>query len=181
MSHGKGHRMTSSIILQVRIAAATPIAQAATELVACAVCWNAFVEADFNGCRLMAGPNENPDDLVAIYDRNQALKSALDISPPSTSATWSSPKYPGDAVRLMRFKRRIDTDTDHEIGDVRIQHYGANFRVGTFLPGRHIFNEGDTPKVEPERSTWCSTKDSADHVFEGYVAAAIKEGWRGLS
>ncbi len=62
----------SAIILQVRIATGTPIQLAAVQLAATAVCWNAFVEADFNGCRLMAGPQENPDDLVAIYERYQA-------------------------------------------------------------------------------------------------------------
>lgn len=61
----------SSLILQVRIATGTSIRQAATDLVGAAVCWNCYVEGEFNGCRLMAGPADHPDDLVAIYDRHQ--------------------------------------------------------------------------------------------------------------
>jgi len=69
--------------------------------------------------------------------------------------TARKPKYPGYAVRIQRLTK------DDEVGDVRIMDYGMSpycrYRVASFLPGRSVCVEGDTPKTEPERDAWCET------------------------
>lgn len=85
---------------------------------------------------------------------------------------WAEPRYPGDTVRIMELKR------GDEIGDIRIQHYGENVRVGMFLPGRIIDNPGDTPKVEPERCEWFPNNFAADAKFDDYVQRAFENGWQ---
>jgi len=85
---------------------------------------------------------------------------------------WTTPKHPGDSVRITRFKR------GDEVGDVRIQWYGeTSVKVGSFLPGEVQDLPGDTPKVWPERSQYHRTRDAADSHFEVYVKEALREGW----
>lgn len=84
-----------------------------------------------------------------------------------------TPKYPGDAVAIVYFRR------GNEIGDVRIQWYSAeSYRIATFLPGRDVMNPGDTPKVEPDASVWCSGREDADRAFRVYLTMAGIEGWQ---
>jgi len=85
---------------------------------------------------------------------------------------WTEPKYPGDAVRILLLKRGDET------GDVRIQQYGRQALVATFLPGHSFCCPGDTPKTEPECSEWCTNSFRADEVFDTYVAKAYEEGWQ---
>lgn len=87
--------------------------------------------------------------------------------------TWTTAKYPGDAVRITMIRR------GNEIGDVRIQHYdvAGRVRVGSFLPGCVVESPGDTPKTEPEKHEWCRTRAHADLVFDQYVGQAQAEGW----
>lgn len=88
-----------------------------------------------------------------------------------------TPQYPGDSVRMQRLERR------GELGDIRIQWYGNGcpsigpWRVAAFIPGRDVFNPGDTPKVEPEADEWCDERAAADKQFIAYVARAIIDGW----
>ncbi len=85
---------------------------------------------------------------------------------------WSKPKYPGDTVCLCQLRK------NGELGDVRIQWYGeASVRVGAFLPGRVIQNDGDTPKVEPNKDEWCATRDAANSFFELFISQALADGW----
>jgi hypothetical protein len=90
---------------------------------------------------------------------------------------WTEPKYPGDAVRITMLER--NGPFGEEIGDVRIQHYGAGkFRVAMFVPGIVIELPGDTPKTEPEFHQWHIDKDVADEIFDEYVKCAIEGGWQ---
>jgi hypothetical protein len=90
---------------------------------------------------------------------------------------WTEPKYPGDSVRCLLLIR------GSEIGDIRIQQYTetGSVRVGVFLPGDHVCLPGDTPKTEPDKSVWCSTKPAADAAFDEYVQAAYADGWQNFN
>lgn len=92
------------------------------------------------------------------------------------TATWTEPKYPGDAVRTAMLIR------GDEIGDVRIQDYGASLRirykVGTFLPGETECAPGDTPKTWPERSSWAGSKAEANVVFDAFLRDSRAAGWK---
>lgn len=85
---------------------------------------------------------------------------------------WTEPKYPGDVVRCM------DLRLGDDIGQIVIQHYGENVRVGTFLPGDYVCLPGDTPKMEPERSEWFANNFAADAQFDDYVQRAFEDGWQ---
>jgi hypothetical protein len=95
-----------------------------------------------------------------------------------SETAWNEPQIPGDSVREIRMKK------GSEIGDVRIQDYTATskqkpcYRVASFLPGRHVCMEGDTPKTEPEHSIWVmTTKEEANDHFAQFVEAAKADGW----
>lgn len=92
---------------------------------------------------------------------------------------WTQPKYPGDTVRLHMLSR-VDPRFGSELGDIRIQHYGATVRVATFLPGVEVCHPGDTPKVEPEFNNWYAATDivTADEAFDEYVRCAREGGWK---
>jgi hypothetical protein len=83
------------------------------------------------------------------------------------------PAYPGAAIA------NIDLVKDGELGCVRIQHYGAKVRVGSFLPGDTECPPGDTPKTFPERSIWVHIENrvGAETFFDQYVKDARDEGW----
>ena len=84
-------------------------------------------------------------------------------------------QYPGDAVRKVMLRRR------GEIGTVCIQHDGgaAHVRVCSFLPGviEH-YSSGATPKVVPEKQTWCMSSFAADEVFDKYLGEAYEDLWQ---
>lgn len=87
------------------------------------------------------------------------------------AVTWSTPKHPGDAVRITYFER------DGELGDVRIQQYAPDkVCVAMFLPGICNVSPGDTPKTEPEESCW-PVISNADDCFDDYVTRALENGW----
>lgn len=93
---------------------------------------------------------------------------------------WTEPKYPGDAVRILRLKR------GGELGDVRIQQYDTFFRAASFLPGVRESSPGDTRpgakgppgKTWPEKSEICHFTFSADEAFDRLVAEAYEGGWQ---
>lgn len=88
---------------------------------------------------------------------------------------WSTPQYPGDAVRMLPL---VMCKPPTEMGDVRIQHYGVgSYRVASFLPGRTVCCEGDTPKTEPESEEWCETVAGANAWFDLFVSRAKRDGW----
>ena len=80
---------------------------------------------------------------------------------------------PGDTIHNIDFIR------NDEIGFVRIQWYANDsYRVASFLPGRDVFNPGDTPKMEPEKSEWVSVLVQAEAVMARFNGEAINEGWK---
>lgn len=85
--------------------------------------------------------------------------------------TFTKAKYPGDSILIAVFRNGDD------IGQIRIQQYEKNYRVGTFLPGVYICLPGDTPKVEPERHQWCNTPGEAELLFNIYKKFALAHGW----
>lgn len=85
---------------------------------------------------------------------------------------WTEPKYPGDTVRVQML-RRGDT-----YGEVCIQHYGEKVRVATFTPGNCICLPGDTPKMEPDASSWHVNNFTADAAFDEFIQAAYAAGWQ---
>src|ERR1700757_4477322 len=85
---------------------------------------------------------------------------------------WTKPKYPGDAVRILRVKRGAET------GDIRIQDYENFVKVGSFLPGRTECSPGDTPKVWPEKWETFTSSPAADDQFDRYVQEAYADGWQ---
>lgn len=96
------------------------------------------------------------------------------------------PLYPGAPILLTRFRRTVrllGIDVE-EVGDVRVQDYGATnvaghqFKVGQFLPGIVECPPGDTPKVWPEVHQYAGTFDEASDVFARYVEQAKQAGWR---
>lgn len=80
--------------------------------------------------------------------------------------------YPGETMRIAYFERSA------EMGDVRIQVYETCFRVATFLPGIVVALPGDTPKIEPERSEWHTTRRDADQAYDRFTRDARADGWR---
>ena len=87
---------------------------------------------------------------------------------------WSKPKYPGAPVRNIWLVR-------NEIGgDIRIQHYGDNVRVASFLPGYVSAPPGDTPKIVPEQDKWFAATNVAvaNAQFDIYLAMAKASGWK---
>jgi hypothetical protein len=89
---------------------------------------------------------------------------------------WKFPRYPGDAVRIMYLQR------NNEIGDVRIQDYGADcYHVAAFTPGYGTSGPGDTPKMNPDHSEWCANVAHANAEFELRLARAHAEGWKDRS
>lgn len=96
--------------------------------------------------------------------------------PPSerrfSALEWQTPKYPGDAV-LSLLLRKGD-----ELGDVRVQWYKDDaLRVAAFLPGYETSFPGDTPKMNPERDEWVTTREEASRVYVQYIIAAFRDGW----
>lgn len=98
-------------------------------------------------------------------------------------AKWSDPKWPGDGVRSVLFRRDVlHLNIVFEIGEVRIQHYGAGcYMVAAYMPGYETSSPGDTPKMNPDKHEWVSTAESADAVFEEYVRSAARDGWTPLT
>jgi hypothetical protein len=91
---------------------------------------------------------------------------------------WTEPQYPGDVIRALLLYRG-GHGRPIELGDVRIQAYGAqSFRIGAFLPGVSVCNPGDTPKTEPEDWRWEPTTFAADDAFDAYVQEAYESGWQ---
>lgn len=92
------------------------------------------------------------------------------------TATWTEPKYPGDAVRIALLIR------GDELGDVRIMDYGQSsknrYRIAAFLPGYEECTPGDTPKTWPEEDRWCTETGTATITFDQYVKAAHAAGWQ---
>jgi hypothetical protein len=85
---------------------------------------------------------------------------------------WTSPRYPGDGVR------EVCLQLGRELGMIRIQQYReGSFRVGSFLPGVCVMFPGDTPKTEPELSSWHTDKAHADAIFDEYLKTAHGRGW----
>lgn len=89
---------------------------------------------------------------------------------------WSTPKYPGDAVRSYLMKRNGET------GSIVIQHFGRTVLVAAFLPGQTIQLPGDTPKRMPELSDYFDPSSGlgrvlADAEFDSYVEQAVRDGW----
>jgi hypothetical protein len=109
--------------------------------------------------------------------RHAASRRAAVVDP----RAWTHPRYPGDAVRIV-YMTRIRPDSEagsSEIGDVRIQDYGADcYHVAAFTPGYGTSGPGDTPKMNPDRDEWCSTETHANHEFNYQVARAHAEGWK---
>jgi hypothetical protein len=100
-----------------------------------------------------------------LYDRGYRIRpTGCEVNP--------TPKYPGDAILLLRLAK------DRELGDVRIQWYETHWHVASFLPGIDVCLPGDTPKVEPERDEWCDSRKDADTHFIRHVIAAFRDGWR---
>lgn len=94
-------------------------------------------------------------------------------------ASWTEPKYPGDAVRIHMLQR------GGELGDVRIQHFagmkaGDTVRVGTFLPGIVEGSPGDTQKTWPEFHIDLPADQvgAADGIFDAYLVCAYEAGWK---
>ena len=101
------------------------------------------------------------------------------------SPVWSKPKIPGAGyavreVQLSRGFNRYLSSAFHEVGNVRIQHYGANVCVAAFLPGWESSFPGDTPKMNPDDSEWFAAEDvdAANAQFDKYVAQAKANGWK---
>lgn len=91
------------------------------------------------------------------------------------SPMWSTPKYPGDAVRRINLINAAGT----ELGSVEIRPFApSSIKVCCFIPGEVECSPGDTPKVWPERHRYCSDADSANRVFDAYFMQLLKEGWR---
>lgn len=89
---------------------------------------------------------------------------------------WLEPKWPGDSAVQRNLIR-----SDGDIGSIRIQVYGpTTLLVASYLPGHETGSPGDTPKVNPERSAWCTTRGEASKQFAAYCIAAFREGWRNL-
>lgn len=94
-------------------------------------------------------------------------------------ATWTHPKYPGDAVRIVYLTHPDDAGGETLLhGDVRIQDYGPGcYRVGAFTPGYETSSPGDTPKTNPQHHSWCETVSDANIAFRAFVKLAHAEGW----
>lgn len=85
---------------------------------------------------------------------------------------WKDPAYPGDAVQMQMLQR------GDVLGDIRIQQYQPDqFCVATFLPGIPVQLPGDTPKTEPEESSWHTTCLAAVTMFETQLDKAHALGW----
>lgn len=99
------------------------------------------------------------------------------MTAPTLTDSWKAAKYPGDSVREIRLKK------GREIGDVRIQDYSETsrqkpcYRVASFLPGNLVESPGDTPKVEPEHSTWENDAGEANIRLHMFLEAAQADGW----
>ena len=86
---------------------------------------------------------------------------------------WTTPRYPGDAVRILMLKR------GDELGDIRIQFIHDNsVKVCAFLPGEAECSPGDTPKVWPEKFKFARFVPEADALFDEYVQEAFAAGWQ---
>jgi hypothetical protein len=95
---------------------------------------------------------------------------------------WTEPRYPGDAVRILRLyriRRRVKELGDvKEFGDIRIQWIRKDLvKVCMFLPGEVECSPGDTPKTWPEKSEYCTSSQKADEVFDKYVQEAYADFW----
>lgn len=66
------------VVLLARIPQGVSILVAADSMTNLATMANCFIEVDFNGCKLMAGPHEDPRDLVQLYERFQAGEGSTD-------------------------------------------------------------------------------------------------------
>lgn len=85
---------------------------------------------------------------------------------------FSEPKYPGDTILCQDFKR------GDEYGSVRVQWYNdRSYCVGTFLPGNYVELPGDTPKVEPEKSSFRRGPGQAFAEFKRFCHRALKDDW----
>lgn len=87
-------------------------------------------------------------------------------------ALWTEPKWPGDSCRELMLVR------GDEVGSIRIQHYGNSLLVACYLPGICHVYPGDTPKMEPDVSEWCTSSYTADLLFDRYVALAYNDLWQ---
>lgn len=90
-----------------------------------------------------------------------------------TPPTWSMPRYPGDAVRIVEMVR------GDEHGDVRIQIYeGAKSEalVAVYLPWQTVELPGDTPKMVAQEHQWCD-RAAADGYFDFFIEQAQRGGW----
>lgn len=100
------------------------------------------------------------------------MKVTLDTPP---VPGWTEGAHPGATVRIIYMIR------GDEMGDIRVQDYGVGaierYRTGTFLPGSVTGSAGDTPKVEPEVSTWWMSAEAAELRLQHYVVDARAEGW----
>lgn len=123
---------------------------------------------------------ESASGFILYASTGAALTAARDAAlAHKAKHAFSTPKYPGDTVKLVQFKR------GDEIGDVRVQDYQGTmkpgigrYKVGTFLPGVTECSPGDTPKIWPEKSLYTHTPEEAEIVLAQYTLLALGEGWK---
>ena len=92
--------------------------------------------------------------------------------------------YPGETIKIEDVRR------DDALGCIRIQDWRSMhngrvdltalglYLVGSYLPGVEQCSPGDTPKVWPEKSKWCSDWNEAERLFRRYVREAHDQGWQ---
>lgn len=64
-----------------------------------------------------------------------------------------------------------------EHGFIRVRQWGEKMLVETFVPGREVCNEGDTPKTEPERTDWFTDRLGAAGCVDMILDGLGKQGW----